>query len=398
MFRRFEIFNFRFLSIFFLIILKNTASFSQNISVRIFSQYELKSLVFTPVYGEYNLICNNDTIKKIKKLDIINIYTSNDSLIAKQWLTYICSGDTIKMLPTVPGSYFRIKAIKPDLKVRYYEGLFKIWLDSISHNIIVVNSLDIEKYVSGVIESEAGSNSSLPVEYLKTQAVISRTYALKNKDMYKEEGYDLCDNINCQAYYGKSLRNKNVAIAVNQTKGLVIVDSSFNLIYSVFHSNSGGETAYSYQVWHDTIPYLCSVTDSFSIGGKNYLWNFKIKKSVWLDYLTQKGIKVNRNFNFSLKMPHRQKYLYFGKDSIKTSEIRKDWGLKSAFFDIVDNGNYIILNGRGFGHGVGLCQEGALRMAKYKFNFREILEYYYSGIRIVPYSDVLKVKSKEINN
>jgi stage II sporulation protein D len=371
---------------------------AQTINVRIFSQYDLKTLVFTPVYGSYFLTCNNDTIKKIKKLDIINVYASSDSLIAKQWVTYLCSCDTIKLISNTQGSYLRIKTIKPDLKVRYYEGNFTIWLDSISHNIVLVNSLDIEKYVSGVIESEVGSNSSLPMEYLKAQAVISRTYALKNKNMYSEEGYDLCDNINCQAYYGKSLRNKNAVLAVNQTRGLVLVDTAFNLIYSVFHSNSGGETASSYQVWNDTIPYLSSVTDSFSIGGKNYLWNFKIKKSVWIDYLKQKGFTLKKRFNYSHKMNHRQKYLIFGNDSIKATDIRKDWGLKSAFFDIIDDGNYIIFNGRGFGHGVGLCQEGALRMAKYGFNFREILEYYYTGVRIVPYSDVMKVKSTEINN
>lgn len=382
--------------VFFLLI--NFKIFPQDIKVRIFSQYETKSFVFTPVFGEYFLISGTDTIKKIKKLDIINIVSDNDSVIAKQWLTFLCKSDTIRLVPVFNASYFRIKSIIPDLKVRYYEGELIMWADSISHNIIAVNKVNLEKYVQGVIESEAGSNAALPLEYLKTQAVISRTYALKNKGSYNEQGYDLCDNINCQAYYGKSLKNRKIIRAVNETKGLVIVDTAYNLIYSVFHSNSGGETANSYTVWNDTLPYLKSVLDSFSVGGKNFLWQFSIKKKIWLDYLEQKGIKVPDNYNFTMKMEHRVKYLKIGKDSLKTTEIRKDWGLKSAFFDIVDHNNYIKFFGRGFGHGVGLCQEGAIRMAKEGFNFREILNYYYTDIKILPFSDVVKIKSNEINN
>ncbi len=372
-------------------------SAQEQIKVRLFTGYELKSLVITPITGTYYLVCNNDTVKQINKLEIVNIYTNEDSLISKQWLTYLCSSDTMELIPVSKFSYLRIKSIDPDIKVRYYDGTFYLWIDSISHNIIVVNKTNLETYIAGVVESEIGSNSNLPLEYLKAQAVISRTYAIKNIGAYAELGYDLCDNVNCQAYYGKSIKNRKVIKAVNATKGLVIVDSSLNVINSFFHSNSGGETAPSYLVWNDTLDYLAAVTDSFCLTGRNYRWNFKIKKTIWLDYLKQKGIILPAEYNFSMKMPHRIKYWEFKNGlAVKVTDIRKDWGLKSAFFDVYDDGTTLSFFGRGFGHGVGLSQEGALNMAKKGFNFREILSFYYNNIRIVPYHDVMKrVNSKE---
>ncbi len=361
------------------------------IKVRLFTGYELKSLVITPIVGSYYLVCHNDTVKSINKLEIINIYTNADSLIGKQWLTYLCASDTIKLIPASKFSYLRIKSIDPDIKVRYYDGSFHLWIDAISHNIVVVNQTNLETYIAGVVESEIGSNSNLPLEYLKAQAVISRTYAIKNIGTYSEQGFDLCDNVNCQAYYGKAIKNRKAIQAVNATKGLVIVDTSLNLINSFFHSNSGGETAPSYLVWSDTLDYLVAVTDSFCMTGKNYRWRFQIKKTIWLDYLKQKGIVLPASYNFSMKMPHRIKYWEFKNGlAVKVTDIRKDWGLKSAFFDVYDDGTTLLFFGRGFGHGVGLSQEGALNMARKGFNFREILSFYYNNIRIVPYSDILQ--------
>ena len=368
-----------------------------NIKIRIFSQYDLKSVVITPINGEYFLVAKKDTIKKLNNLEVINIFTNGASIIVQQWLTFLGAYDTILLLPKSNNSYLRIKSIDPELKVRYYDGVLFFKLDSILHNIVLINEIDLEEYIAGVVESEIGADNNLPIEYLKTQAVISRTYSLKNLGIYSDYGYDLCDNINCQAYYGKALKNINIRKAVKVTEGLVIVDSSMNLINSFFHSNSGGETAYTYQVWNDTLDYIISVVDSFSMEGKNYKWDFKIKKSIWIEYLKQKGILLPDNYDFTYKMKHRTKFLEFSNGlAIKVTDIRKDWGLKSAFFDIYDDGTTLFFSGRGYGHGVGLSQEGAENMAKKGFNFREILFYYYNNIKIVPYNEIMKEKpSKE---
>ncbi len=377
-------------------------SYSQKdlkIKVKIFSSYQLQSIVFSVIgNGEYKMICRNDTIL-LNNSTIINLLQQNDSLVIKKWLTNLGSCDTLFLQSLAPASYLRIKPISPDTKVRYYSGDFKIWIDSISHNIMLINIINLEQYLAGVIESELGANASYPLEYLKTQAVISRTYAIKNLGKYKDLGYDLCDNVNCQAYYGKALKNTKIWKVIRETKDLIIVDTSFNIIFSPFYSNSGGETANSYTVWNDTIDYLQSVPDSFSTYGKNYKWKITIKKDVWREYLKAKGLLFDKKFNFSYKMPHRTKYIEFSNGlAIKARDIRKDWGLKSAYFNIIDTGKNIIFDGKGFGHGVGLSQEGAYEMAKRGFSFKEILYYYYTNIKIIPYSEYLKISSlKQIN-
>ena len=114
---------------------------------------------------------------------------------------------------------------------------------------------------------------------------------MNNLEKHAEEGYNLCDGVHCQAYKTRA-NKKEVTEGAYKSKGEVIVDSQGNIIETLFHSNSGGETVNAKDVWGKDVPYLVSVEDSFSVGGKHYQWEKYIKLKDWLNYFKNKGLKT----------------------------------------------------------------------------------------------------------
>jgi len=220
-----------------------------------------------------------------------------------------------------------------------------------------------------------------------------RTYTLQNLEKHAEEGYQLCDQTCCQVYKGRCA-NTEIMISTSKTAGQVLTDSTGNLITAVFHSNSGGQTANSEDVWGKQLSYLRSVNDPYSVSQTNYTWTKSMTKNDWLDYL-------KKNFNYPIsdarevaKVTHftqssRQVFL---TGNIGLRKIREDLGLRSTFFDILEQGDKVVFSGRGFGHGVGLSQEGAINMARQGFSYTDILKYYYLGIRISTLDELEKTQ------
>ena len=262
---------------------------------------------------------------------------------------------------------------------RNYRGSFVVY--SVKGKLKVINELNIDSYVEGVIKGEAGYGYSL--EYYKVQAVISRTYAL-NHQKHKREGYDLCDHTHCQVYKGISY-NKTINKAVFQTSEEVIVDSNLNYINTLFHSNCGGQTVTTDYVWLKKLPSIESVKDTFCNNSSQANWRKTISKQTWIHYLANKTGKSesyikSRNLNFN--QFNRKKYLKIAGKYIKLTEIRKYFRLKSTYFSVHDIGDKIVLIGKGFGHGAGLCQEGGIVMAK-SYTYKDVLRYYYKDISIL---------------
>jgi stage II sporulation protein D len=200
-------------------------------------------------------------------------------------------------------------------------------------------------------------------------------------DKHKSDNYNLCDNTHCQAFNGLSsdtLLNE----AALETKGIVILDKDSTLIISAFSSNCGGETASSEDVWLLKQPYLKSVADPYCHFSRNAAWQESFSSAEWLNYLRKAGYtKVSEDlsvFNFIQKS--RLTYYKSGSLSIPLRTIRTDLDLRSTFFSVYSTGDSIILKGRGYGHGVGLCQEGAMVMASKGFTYREIINFYYTGV------------------
>jgi len=143
--------------------------------------------------------------------------------------------------------------------------------------ITFINDVDLDHYVAGVVEGEAGYNLSL--EYYKLQAILCRTYALNNFSRHLSEGYNLCDKVHCQVYHKKCTKN-DIIQATSATSGLVVVDDDLELINTTFHSNCGGQTCNSEDVWVSEMDYLKSVKDSFCTKQPHARW----KKTFSVEY------------------------------------------------------------------------------------------------------------------
>ena len=213
-------------------------------------------------------------------------------------------------------------------------------------------------YVAGVVEAEGGANK--PMEYYKVQAILSRTYALRNHE--RHVGYDVCDGTHCQVYHGISKKDIDIFAAVEATENLVIVDSSAQLITAFFHSNCGGQTCSAQDVWKTDLSYCVGKKDPYCMGMPNSTWEKRMTTTEWKKYLITKSIPINDTDvcvtgSMNCSANKRPNYYIQNNTSLPTKDMRADLKLKSAYFHIEELDNEIVLHGRGFGHGVGLCQE-----------------------------------------
>ncbi len=259
----------------------------------------------------------------------------------------------------------------------------------------IINTLDFDDYISGVVQAEGGYKGH--PEYFKAQAVIARTYAYLHMGKHADEGYDLCDDVHCQVYHGRSITG-TIDEAVYSTGGQVLADRDSALILTPFHSNCGGETASSENVWLTSSPYLVSVFDPYCAFSRNALWEKNISRNDWLRYLQEKsGVGIKQDIGLSFIQNSRMYAYRLGEIAIPLGIIRTDWGLRSTFFSIREEGDSLHLSGRGYGHGVGLCQEGAMVMATRGFNYNQILNFYYNKVYLLDIKDVKAIKNEEIS-
>lgn len=274
--------------------------------------------------------------------------------------------------------------ISNGIKKNKYRG--NIILYSMNGKLKVVNEINIDKYVEGVIKGEAGYGYSL--EYYKVQSVISRTYALHHQK-HKHEGFDLCDHTHCQVYDGISYK-KTITDAVEATSEEVLVDSSLSYINTLFHSNCGGQTISTDFVWSKKLECMESIIDTFCLKSSQAKWKKTISKAIWIQFLskkTGKSISDMKSSNFNFDQIQRKEFYKFGIYKIRLVNIRSNFRLKSTYFSVHDIGDKIVLIGRGYGHGVGLCQEGGIVMAK-THSYKEVLHHYYENATILPISKV----------
>lgn len=354
------------------------------LNIGILTNKKVSSFIFSPQVGSYNIYTENGKLLEISIEDIVQLSYSNNAIILKTLDKDLGSFKKVKFIGTSWRNSFKIKTNQPEGKITFYDDNLLVSINNYYNQLTIINNIDIDNYVGGVVESEVGR--SPPAEYFKLQAIICRTYALKNIDRHQPEGFSLCDQVHCQAYNGqpKSAIIKEAAIA---TKNIVIVDSDISLITATFYSNCGGQTANSEDVWRQNLYYLRSVTDTFCRKENNANWTKKIAKNDWINYLTNKHNHPESTLYEECGLDYFQcrREQHFENQNIKIPfiDLRKDWNLKSALFDVVATDHEIILQGKGYGHGVGLCQEGAMRMAKLGYSYAEILHFYYKDVHMI---------------
>jgi len=268
-------------------------------------------------------------------------------------------------------------------KTRAYEGSFELRVSKGS--LSLVNNIPIETYLEGVVACEGGPGHQKA--YYQAQAVISRTYALQNQSRHQKEGFDLCDRVHCQAYLHKRTGSALIDTAVFQTNSIVLLNASGQYYPTFFHANCGGQTCEPQDVWNEKIDGLYTFKDTFCVHTKQATWVKSIPLQTWTNFLSkQYGFPLTDSLSNALlqefRQPVRSAFYLHPIYGIPMRDLREQFKLKSSFFDAVVVGEEVILYGKGFGHGVGLCQEGAMQMAKKGYTFDQILGFYYPGAKL----------------
>lgn len=264
---------------------------------------------------------------------------------------------------------------------RIYQG--ELIAFSINGHLQLVNRVDLEQYVSGVIEAESGAGSEL--EYYKVQAVISRTYALNNRIRHVDSGFEICDGTHCQVYHGKPRNEPLAEKAAAATEDIVIVDHEINLITAAFHSNCGGNTVNAEVAWSKPVHYLVGRSDTFCVSMPHSHWEKRLPKEKWNSYIKQKrgSSDLASLSDGGILGTCNPMYCHDSTLMIPRRAMRTDLKLRSTHFEIEYTPEEVIFYGRGFGHGVGLCQEGAMRMSKLGYSYKDIIHFYYTDVHLI---------------
>ena len=283
--------------------------------------------------------------------------------------------------------------------------------------MMVINSVPLEDYLYGVVPQEVVP--SWPAAALEAQAVAARTYALHTMEQNKGKLYDVSTSTDHQVYNGVSGETQATTNAVNKTKGMVMLYNQ-RPINALFHSDGGGYTEDSVNVWGSDVPYLKGVKD-FSTGTSTSNWTVTTSRQALESKLNaaSKGVGKLKSIQLTpLGKPGQQtsdrgvsgriKSATFigtsGKTTVDGDSLRSILGLKSTLFDFYVNHNpakgtgkayhnftgnndTVYIKGHGWGHGLGMSQWGAAEMAKRATPgdanyYQTILRHYYSGITL----------------
>lgn len=356
--------------------------FAEFINIGILKSEKSKSIVFHVRAGQYAIFTENGKLADVDSKSDVKLKL-NEGLVSVHYHgKSLGAFRKVNLIGTGWYNHFKISQVGAKNIERRYDDNLKVSVQG--KKLLLVNNIDLDNYVAGVVEAEVGRKP--PKEYFKLQAIICRTYALSNTQKHLIEGYNLCDEVHCQAYHGKSFFSEIVDASM-QTKGAVIVDSDIQLITAAFHSNCGGETVNSEDVWSKSLYYLRAVKDTFCLDKKNSFWEIEIDSARWANYLMAK-LPASQADSSLFQYQNQDRSVFFpqGKTGLSFEDIRHDFRLRSAFFNIQLDTGKVVLKGRGYGHGVGLCQIGAMEMAKQGFSYSEILHYYYSGVHIIDLS------------
>lgn len=364
-------------------------------------------------------------------------------------------GNIIFMYNSNNEVYFSGQDTKEEVSVvnvegRYYRG--GITAKRLSNSdMTIINTLPLEEYLYGVIPGEMPV--SWPQEALKAQAVAARGFALSNFNKYEEFDFNLCTTVNSQVYKGYSVEKPNSNRAVDETKGKVVTYRG-KIIEPYYHSNSGGQTENSENVWSTPLPYIKGVADEFSLDSQHSTWSVVLTADEIKSALEKHNINIGDILGMEInslsdngRVLSLTMYGTKGKEVLEKQKSRIVLGLKSNYFSVDSNdsnnsnndseisaisGNsyevknidlkdkYVItadgmheiessneisifngeeyktikqestnlpadtfiINGKGYGHGLGMSQYGARKMAELGYKYDEILKHYYTDVEV----------------
>ena len=282
----------------------------------------------------------------------------------------------------------------------FYEGRFDIIGDE--KGIYVINKIPFDDYIEGVVYSEIGTQAE--IEALKAQAVASRTYAIYQMihSSSKNKYYDITSSVVHQVFKGKNT-DLLISYVVSITKGEILVYNG-EPINAVYHSSCVGNTELPEEVWDRDYPYLTSVACNCTENPyEQWIKRFSsldIKRALNIesveDIVIIEKTKTGRVKTVKIVIGNNN----IGEESIVMSaiEFRRLIGyrdLPSTDFSVKRDKDGFVFSGRGFGHGVGMSQWGAISMARQGMSYRKILSHYYPGTSIILIEDPLTLSKNQ---
>lgn len=276
-----------------------------------------------------------------------------------------------------------------NLNGRPYRGVLTI--EASKDSLMVVNEVPLEAYIVGIINNEI--SSKWPKSAVMAQAVVARTYAVYQKKKRTSGAYHIEGTTMGQVYSGSSGEDAEAISAVSATEGQILVYDGEPAL-TVYHSNAGGMTEDSAAVWSSAYPYLSSVASPYDASAPRYAWEYVITAAAFKAALNKAGYGLDEPVSVvpSELSPSGRAKTVIIKDGRGSSaamsgeDFRKTLGytnIKSTIFKVENGSDGFIFTGRGNGHGVGLSQWGAKGMADAGYSYKEILNHYYPGAKLV---------------
>lgn len=258
--------------------------------------------------------------------------------------------------------------------------------------LTAVNVVPVDGYLRSVVPEEMPVD--WPAEAIKAQSVAARSFALASRARHAGEGYDLCTTTHCQLYTGTTAEKSASNAAIKATRGEVLTYGG-KPIEALFHTDSGGMTENSEDVWGSHVPYLRAAKDT---PAKTMPWTKAISRADLERKLAAKGHDIGkvRSLVLSPLAIGRSAKDRTASGRVKTMTVKgtkgtatlsgTTWrsllGLKSTLFDAKLAKDMVTFTGYGSGHGLGISQWGAERMAAKGASYAEILHHYYTGTKM----------------
>ena len=372
--------------------------------------------------GSYNVYYDSRVVKKAEPEEDLKIWREGATIYimgkydSKPFEVWIKRNTALYFVPELKDATFTIFDVTLDRgsfwannRDRSYRGVLKIATEDRGFHL--VNEINLEEYLYSVVPSEIGSTAN--IEALKAQAVIARSYIYKRIESNNgSTEFHLCADVHCQAYTGVQNEQKSTTKAVDLTRGEIIANDK-GCISAFYFATCGGRTSNVEDVWGgEKNSGLVGVGDYEEEEQKACYKNWPLTPENldrWLKLSPVAycaGDEVFRWFriaepeevrNFKISRRDMNGYVrevFNGGKKYSLDRSRQALvGLRSSCYKVEKN----LIYGCGWGHGVGLCQEGAIRMAARRKSYHEILTHYYLGAEVKKmYGMVLKAESREV--
>lgn len=265
--------------------------------------------------------------------------------------------------------------------------------------LLVVNYVSLEDYLRGVLSKEAPDY--WPPEALKAIAIAARTYALYQRFTKEQVDYDVTGDVMSQDYGGKTGEKAATTRAVRATEGWIAMYHG-ELFPTFYHSTCGGKTEHARVMGNfDLEPLRGGIACTFCSASPFFQWQRRLTKADvnWALRNSRYGaIGAIRDVDVTKRTASGRAEEITVRGALRTIrmsgyDFRSLFGfdrIRSPLFSVVDVGDAFVLQGHGWGHGVGMCQWGAAELARRGLSATEILAYYYPGIELIDVQHLLK--------